>query len=170
HRAVLLVEGDEAIGAASLIAPAAVDHAEDNQVAVHDRTGEATTVAAAPAEFFNQGVLPEDLAVLAKAGQKPLRAVGVDVVGLGIAHQVRPAHAADVDVGKKDIEAMLPDGLAGVGIQTQNAFAGIGSLADRTYQINVVPLHQRRRPTAKFLLPDQVLTIGRPGVRQILFP
>src|SRR5207249_258980 len=47
-----LVEGDEAVAAAGLLAPAGVEHAQDDQVAVHHRAGDPAAVAADPAELL----------------------------------------------------------------------------------------------------------------------
>src|SRR5262249_44084019 len=57
-----LVKGDEAVAAAGLFAPASVDHAEDEQVAVNDRAGDAAAVAADPAVFLGHRMRPENLA------------------------------------------------------------------------------------------------------------
>src|SRR5262249_5109746 len=69
HRAVLLVEGGEAVGAARLVAPAAVNHAENEQVAIDDRAGKPAAVATAAAELLDERTLPEDFAVGREAGQ-----------------------------------------------------------------------------------------------------
>src|SRR5262249_33660316 len=115
-----LVEGDEPAAADGLFAPAGVEHAQDEQVAVDDRAGDPAAVAADPAVLLGQGVLPEDLAVLVEAEEEPLGAVGVDVAGLGVAHHVRPAEADGDDVGVPDVELVLPEGPAGVGVEAHD--------------------------------------------------
>src|SRR5437870_4327526 len=63
HFAGLLVEGDKAIAAHAEIAPSGVGHADNDQVAVNDRTRRTATVAGNAAVLFRQRVLPEDFTV-----------------------------------------------------------------------------------------------------------
>src|SRR5262249_18011791 len=111
-------------------------------------------------------------AVLAEAGEEALRAVRIDVAGLRIAGQVRPADTADVDVGEEDAEPVRPDNLAGVGVEAHHALASGGAFAAGIDDVDVLALHQGRGPAAKLRFPDQVvigrLLVRRPAVGQVL--
>src|SRR5262249_59185179 len=139
------------------VARAAVDQAGVRRVAAPAGAGDPPAVAAASAVLLDQRVLPEDLAVLAEAGEEALRAVRIDVAGLRIAGQVRPADTADVDVGEEDAEPVRPDNLAGVGVEAHHALASGGAFADGIDDVDVLALHQGRGPAAKLRFPDQVV-------------
>src|SRR6202011_956160 len=88
-----LVHGQEATAALALIAPARVEHADDDEIVGHERTGDAAAVAANAPVFFGERALPKDLAVAVETEKGPLRALDVDIAGLGIAREVGPAQA-----------------------------------------------------------------------------
>ena len=119
---VFLSKATKRVPPMRLVAPAGVEHADDDQVAVDDGAGDAAAVAADPAVLLGQRMLPEHLAVLVEAEEQALGAVGVDVAGLRIAGQVGPAEAVADDVGEEDVELVLPEHLAVVGVEAHDPF------------------------------------------------
>src|SRR5262249_19688276 len=101
----LLVEGDEAVAAASIFTPGRIVDANDDEVFIDDRAGEASAVAADAAVLLHQGALPEDFSVLVEAGEQALDAVAVDVAGVGIADQIGPGDTGQDDGSVPDVEA-----------------------------------------------------------------
>src|SRR5205823_6277495 len=121
--AVVFVEGDKAIATLGLIAPARVDHAEDGEVFIDDRTGDAAAVALHPAILFTHRALPDEFArFTVETDEQALRAVGVDVTGRRVGREIGPAEPARDDVGVEDGKAMFPDLFAVLGVQAQDAF------------------------------------------------
>src|SRR5207302_8027851 len=112
----------ETVAAAGLIAPAGVDHAEDHQITIHNRAHDAAAVAADPAIFLGEGVRPEYFAVPAKAQEQALHAMGVNIAGFGIGHEIRPADAIADNVGQEDVKAVLPLEFAAVRVDAQDPF------------------------------------------------
>ena len=116
-----LVEGDLPVGPLGLIAPARVDHAEDDEVLIDDRAGDAAAVTGDSAKLLAHRFRPDDLPVLVEADEEPLGAVGVDIAGDGIGRQIRPAEPTGDDVGVKDGERVFPHFLAGFGLEAHDA-------------------------------------------------
>ena len=116
-----LVEGEIAIAGTVQVAPRQEQRVENHLVAVHDRRGGAAAVRGDGAVVFGQRSIPEHLAVGRQRQQ--LRADGehVDVAGLGIDGRRRPAGAVLRHVAQVDAEAVLPDHLAGFGIERDEA-------------------------------------------------
>ncbi len=151
-----LVKSQKAAGAASLIAPAGIQNAHDDQVAIHDGAVDAAAEAGNAAIFFGQGMRPEDLTVLVETKVESLNAVGVDVAGFGIAGQVAPADAIAGNVGLEDVEAILPKRLAGVLVKTHNAFLIVHAAAGLVDDVDA-PVHDDGAAAAAVgLLPDDI--------------
>src|SRR5262249_18015176 len=68
----LLVERDEAAAAHALVAPAGVEHADDDQILIDDGAGDAAAVAGDAAVLLGQRVLPDDVEVLVEAEEEAL--------------------------------------------------------------------------------------------------
>src|SRR5262249_8104489 len=125
-----LVEGDEAVAAARLVAPAGVNHAHDDQVAVHDRAVDPAAIAGDSPVFLSERPRPDDLAILVEAEEESLHAVAIDVARLRVARHRRPAQARADDVREEDVELVLPDELTGLGVEADDALLLGQPLAD----------------------------------------
>src|SRR5581483_1779945 len=77
HLAGVFIHGDKAAAALAHVAPARIIHADDDQVLIHHRTGEATAITRDAAILLRQRLRPLDLSILVEAEEHPLRAVGV---------------------------------------------------------------------------------------------
>src|SRR5262249_28615728 len=133
-----------------------VGEADDDQVAVHDGTGQAAAVAADPAVLLGQLALPQGLAVAVEAGEEALRAVPVDVAGGRVADEVGPAQADANDVGEEDVVAVLPQRLAAGRVQAHDALLLVDALAGPVVEVDPAVHDNRRRAAAVRHLPDQV--------------
>ena len=181
--AVLGVESEETIRADGLVAPSAVDDADEYQARIERRAAaDAAAVTGNTAEFFRQLPLPDDLAALGvETEQKAARAVGKDTLVFLVAGQGRPAQAVGDDIGMENVEGLFPifapvlasKQVTRSPIRCFSSSVGTpgGSLsAPRMY---TRPVHdQRRGARAVRLFPNQVVLARRtrvPLVRQVLF-
>ena len=94
-----LVDGEEAVAAASVFTPTCVQNTDDHQVAVDHRAGNPAAVAANPAVLLGHRMRPDHLTRLAvEAEEQALGAVGVDVSSFWVAdHRRHHAHSDDED-------------------------------------------------------------------------
>ena len=108
------------MGADGMRAEAGVVEGHDHAVFVDDRGVGPPAVAADAAEELGRRLRPEELAVAIQAEDEPLHAVGVDIARLGIDGQAGPADAAIGHVGMETVEIVVPEVLAGGGIQGED--------------------------------------------------
>ncbi len=112
----LLVEREIAVAGAIQIAPRQDQRVEDHLVALDDRRSGAAAVRGHRAVLVGQRAIPQHFAVRRHANQ--LRGDGehVDVAGFRIDRGRRPGRAMLRHVAQVEAEALLPDDLAGLGI------------------------------------------------------
>ena len=156
RRAVTFVHGQETIAALALIAPAGVDHADDDQIAGHRGAGQTAAVAGDAAVYLHELPLPEDFAVLVEADEVALRAMPVDVARGRIADEVGPAQADADDVGVEDVELLSPTDLAGVGVEAHHALLLVDALADLIVDENSAVHDDRRGAAAVGGFPQEI--------------
>ena len=147
----------------SLVSPARVEEADDQQVLIHDRRLDAAPVPAELPELLLERAGPEELAVGVEGHQEPLDAVGVDVPRLGVARRARPADAVRGDVGEEDRHPVLPEKRAvGLG-EADDALVLGGAIAAAREEVDVAVLDDRAGAAADGRLPGQVLPLHRPA-------
>ena len=87
--------------------------------------------------------IPEQLAVAAERDRLRAAAERVDVAGLGIGRRRRPADAMRRHVALEEVELVLPDHLAGVGVERHDALLQVGAAAGRVLHVDAVAHHDR---------------------------
>ena len=141
----LLIEGKVAVRAARLVPPSGAQITEDDQVFVHHRRMRPSAVAGDAPVLLGERPLPDDLAVLVEAEEDAADAVRVDVAGLRVGGEARPADAVPRNVGKEDVEAVLPEDLAGLGIQADDALMVVELLLSAQRDDVDPPVQHHRR-------------------------
>src|ERR1035441_6818085 len=119
--ACALIERDEALRAVGLRAPSGCGRRDDHQVAVDRRRNGAAAVCSEGRELFGDGALPQLLAVFGERGEQVVDAEAVDVAGFGVGDRQGPAHAMRRHVALIQRELILPQQLAGVGVEAHEA-------------------------------------------------
>ena len=108
------------MGPDGMRAEAGVVEGHDHAVFVDDRGVGPPAVAADAAEELGRRFGPEELAVAVEAEDKALHAVGIDIARLGIDGHAGPADAAVGHVGVEAVELVVPEVLAGGGIEGED--------------------------------------------------
>ena len=166
HVATALVEGVVAVARRTLGTPAAVDHVDDNEPLVDDRRGRTTSIALEAAELLLEGTGPDSVAVTVEAEEGAVDQLGVNVPGLQISGERRPAHAVVRHRCEVEGEATLPYPFAALSVVRRNHGLTVNALTGATVDVDLSVHHHGGRPTDEVLTPDQVLTVGTPAVDQ----
>ena len=109
-----------------------------------------------------QRALPEQLAVGRERHQQAVAAEREDVAGRRVHRGRGPGDPMRRDVAREQVVLVLPQQLAGVGVEAHQPFLHGGAGAGGVLQIEAVAEHDRRRPAAVRDLPRQVLAGRRP--------
>ena len=117
----LFVEAVKAIPRRPLRAPVGHDAAGDHEVVVDHRRRGAAVREGHPAKRLHQRVLPKDFAILRKRGEQTLRALEKKVAGFRVDRRARGGVAGVNDVTQEVVELVLPQFLAGLGVQAEHA-------------------------------------------------
>ena len=174
HRlAVGLVEGDKAVGRDGVFAPAGHHAADNDEILEDQRHIGPPAVRADHPVFFAHRVRPEGLSGLPVEALKVIaKPQGIDVPGSGIAGDARPAIDALVGggIGQKDVEHVLPDWLAGGGVDAHDLFAFARRFGVMPAQTIELAAHHDGRAARPELgsFPDQIFAVGRPGADEPL--
>ncbi len=100
---------------------------------------------------------PENLAVLTvEAVEQTLHAVGVNLVGGGVANDVRPTDAGTDDGSVEDVEAFFPHQIAGVGVEGHDTFLLLNPLAGVVNEVDESVHDNRRGAAAVIGFPNQI--------------
>src|SRR5215218_6593340 len=170
HRlARLLVEGHEAMRAASVLAPLKCYAAHDYEIAVDDRGDGASAVCRKQSEVFTERTLPQNFSVAIETDQVTADAEYVDVSRRRIADWRGPADSMWRHVAQVDVEAMLPEEFSGVGVKAHDAFLERLAFTGGVLKVNTISHDDRRRAATVWSSPCEVLTAGRPFDREVLF-
>ena len=108
------------MGPDGMRAEAGVVEGHDHAIFVDDRGIGPPAVAADAAEEFGRRLGPEELAVAVEAEDEALHAVGIDIARFGIDGHAGPADAAVGHVGMEAVELVVPEVLAGRGIEGED--------------------------------------------------
>src|SRR5438445_4950590 len=120
---------------------------------------------------------PDDVAVVAvEAKESALRAKGIDIARVGIADGIGPADAPEGIVGLGHVFAVFPDFVAGVEIDADEGFLGVGAGDGGVAAVDLAGAGERVDPAvhddgaghaADVVGPDEVFAIriflGRRG-------
>ena len=161
-----LVERDESQRAVGQRAPVRDGGIDDDQIAIDERRHRPAAVRGEGGEFLTDGSLPEQLAILVQCDDQRADAERVDVARLGIGGGRGPADAMRRHVALEDVELVLPDHVAGIGIERHDPFLHRGTASGRVLHVDPVAHHNRRRPPAVRRAPQEVLAVDRPLVDQ----
>ena len=130
HVARPLVQGEHAVRRLRHLTPAGHDAADDDQVLKYDREVRAAAVGTEQTQPFVQRNVPPRLpGPCIDALEMAAHALGEDAGGLRVARTGRPADARVRDIGQIDIETVLPDRLARLGVEAHDLFTlprGVG--------------------------------------------
>ena len=164
-----LVERYVAMAAAPLSSPTRVDTACYYKIFKNDRSVGSPSVGGYLSELLGQWVLPEKLAVAIQTEKRAASTQYVDALGGRIHHGRGPADAVRRDIAAVDVEAVLPDGFACIGIEAHDLLLLGFSLPCDVNQVKPVSHHYGSRSTANGDFPHQVLAFWRPCGRQPCF-
>ena len=137
-------------------------------VLVDQRRCGSPAVALAAAVLLLERVRPHRLAVAIETHQQPAHHLVVDVAGLGIAGRRGPAHAVERHRGQVEVEAALPDRLAGLGVEGRDHRLAVDPFAHSPVDVDPAVHDHRGRAAGEVAPPDQVLALRAPTVRQAL--
>ena len=146
--AAVLVEGQEAMRPHGMRAEAGVVEGHDHAVFIDERGVGPSAVAADATEELGQRLRPEELAVTVETENEALHAVGIDVAGLGIDGHAGPADAAVGHVGMEAVELVVPEVLAGRGIEGEDLLLLGDAFAAEVDSEEAAARHDRRRAAA----------------------
>ena len=121
-RPVVLSNEMIAMRAAGVLSPAEHQPAHDQLIAVDDRRGDASAMRRPHAELLGQRAFPEQLAVAGQRHQQAVAAEGEDIAARGIDDGRRPGDAVGRHVAREEVVLVLPEQLAGVGVEAHQAF------------------------------------------------
>ena len=130
-----LVQRDKALRAVGLRAPGGCGRADDHQVAVDRRRNRPPAVRGEGRKLFGDGALPQLLAVFGERGDQVVDAEAVNVAGFGVGDGRGPAHAMRGHVALIQRELVLPEQLAGVGVEAHEAFLLGFARAGRVFKV-----------------------------------
>ena len=156
-RPVDLVEREVAMRAAGVLSPAEHQAADDQLIAVDDRRGDASAVRRPHAELLGERAFPEQLAVARQRHQQAVAAEGEDVAARGIDDGRGPRDAVRRHVAREEVVLVLPEQLAGVGVEAHQAFLHQLAFARRVLQIEAIAEDHRSGTAAVGGLPREVL-------------
>src|SRR6185436_12583728 len=88
----------------------------------------------------------------------------VDVAGFGIDGRRRPSHPVGRHVALEDVELVLPDELAAIGVERHHPFLKRGATPGRVLYVDAIASYDRRRPAAVRDAPEKVLAVQLPAV------
>ena len=166
HGPGALVEGVVAVARRSLRAPTAVDHVQDDLVLVDDRGSGTAAVALEAAVLLLERARPDDLAVAVEAEEEAADELGVDVAGLRVPGERGPAHPVHRHGSQVEVVAVLPDRLAGFGVEGRDHRLLVDAGSGPAVDVDPAAHHDGRRAGDEVLPPDQVLAVRTPGVDQ----
>ncbi len=159
-----LVEGADPVERSSFRAPGSVREGDDQAVFIDQRGLRAPTVALHEAELLDEGVRPDDLAGPAVEAVEPTaHPLVVDVAGLRIAGHASPANPIPRHRRVIDVEAVLPELLAGFGVEAGDELLPLDALAGATTRADAAVEHHGGRASDEVLPPEQVLAVDRPA-------
>ena len=164
----LLVERVEPVAGRTVRAPRAGDAADDDQFLVHDRRGGPAVGEGQSPELLHHRMFPEDFAVGREAQEDALRALDVDVAGLGIDRRAGSG-VAEVDGVAEEIRfTMFPDQLPGFRVETAGHFLQFRAVAEVAVDVEPAVRDDRCRLTREGRRPEGLLGVDL--VRQPLLP
>ena len=141
----------------------------DHTILVHNRGVGASAVTGEATEVFRQAPFPNRIALGVESAEPSVDELHVDVAGLGVRGRITPAHAIPRNRRMVDVEAALPELLAGVGIPTSDRFLAGDVFAHAAVGTNPAVDHDRRRTSLEVLAPDDVGPFLGPIVDQAGF-
>ena len=146
-----------------MVAPVGAEIADDDQVFIDDRGVDATAVAGDAPVFLGQRARPYYVAVAVETEEIAADAVGVDIAGLGIAGQRRPADAVEGNGGVENAVGVLPDFGPGFRVEGRDhALLHNVRAAAADDKDSAIEYH-RRGAAGEVGAPDEVFARGRPG-------
>ena len=155
--------------AASMLAPLERHAAHDHQIAVDDRRNGAAAVRGEQTKVLTERSFPQHFSVAVQSDQVSAAAKHVNISGRRIANRRRPTDAVWRHVAQVSIEAMLPQQLAGIGVEGHNPFLQRLALSGCILQVNAIAHHDGRRASTIRRFPGEILAGRRPFFRQIFF-
>ncbi len=147
-----------AMRAAGVLSPTEHQAAHDQLIAVDDRRGDASTMRRPHAELLGQRAFPEQLAFAGQRHQQAVAAEGEDIAARGIDDGRRPGDAVGRHVTREDVVLVLPEQLAGVGVEAHQAFLHELAFARRVLEVETIAKDHRSGSSAVRGLPREVLT------------
>ena len=110
-----------------------------------------------PSILLRERTRPADIAILIETEEEALDTVCINIPGFRIASEACPADSVEGDRGMKNVELIIPDELAGFGIEAGDAFLFGDVFANASDDIDPAIENNRCRTPYKFCLPEQVL-------------
>src|SRR5262249_10675650 len=149
----LLVEGEVPLARRADVGPSRAHDAHHQPVLVHERDKWPAPEAGSPPELLAEPVLPDGLAGLVGADDLAVHVLGVDVAGLGIPGDRRPAHPAERDGRVVDDEAPLPEPLVGARVPAGDHLLARWTRARTAVRAHATLEDDGRRAAAEVVAP-----------------
>ena len=157
----LLVEGIEPVRSRPLRSPIGGDAPGDHQIGINERRCRAAVGKGQPPEFFHQRMPPQQLAIRRERRQDTLRALHVDIARLGIDRGAGCGIAQVDGVAQEIIVEMLPELLAGLGIEAGYSLLQVRPLARVAHRVQFAVRDDGGRLPGKIRPPQRMLAPTR---------
>jgi hypothetical protein len=125
---------------------------------------------AADKETFTERAIPQQPPVGVERDDLRAAAERVDVARFRVGGRRGPAHAVRRHVALEQVEPVLPDDGARLGVERHHALLARHAAPDRVLDVEPVAHHDRRGSPPERHAPEKVLSVECPGLRQARLP